>query len=222
MRSAAERSETESVEHAVDELRVIAAVAPTEHVQALASSAAGNLAAAAGELGACAASARGCCRSLQPLWRTVRGGVVHAWRSPGRCATPGGARPPGMRLKQRARRSSASALRTGSSWRRGSSPGSRTRPVPNRHRLWASRHASSRSSGCLPQALRTVRSPPDSSSASIRCTGTSPTSTAVSACPRVRGPRPMRTATDLPEPIARTGHRPKMVGPCEAVTASRS
>lgn len=49
VRSAAERSETESVEHAVDELRVITAVAPTEHLQALASSAAGNLAAGAGE-----------------------------------------------------------------------------------------------------------------------------------------------------------------------------
>jgi ATP/maltotriose-dependent transcriptional regulator MalT len=49
VRSAAERSETGSVEHAVDELRVIAAVAPTEHLRALASSAAGNFAAGAGE-----------------------------------------------------------------------------------------------------------------------------------------------------------------------------
>ena len=49
VRSAAERSETGSVEHAVDELRVITAVAPTDHLRALASSAAGNLAAGAGE-----------------------------------------------------------------------------------------------------------------------------------------------------------------------------
>ena len=49
VRSAAGRSETGSVEHAVDELRVITAVAPTDHLRALASSAAGNLAAGAGE-----------------------------------------------------------------------------------------------------------------------------------------------------------------------------
>jgi LuxR family transcriptional regulator, maltose regulon positive regulatory protein len=49
VRSAAERSDTEAVEHAVDELRAIAAVAPTEHLQALASSAAGSIAAATGE-----------------------------------------------------------------------------------------------------------------------------------------------------------------------------
>ncbi len=50
VRSAAACSETEPIEHAVDELRAIAAAAPTQHVQALASSAAGNFAAAAGEL----------------------------------------------------------------------------------------------------------------------------------------------------------------------------
>jgi DNA-binding CsgD family transcriptional regulator len=44
----AERSEPGSVEQAVDELRAITAVAPTEHLQALANSAAGNLAAGAG------------------------------------------------------------------------------------------------------------------------------------------------------------------------------
>ena len=49
VRSAAERGETESVERAIDELRTTAAVAPTEHLQALARSAAGNIAAAAGE-----------------------------------------------------------------------------------------------------------------------------------------------------------------------------
>ena len=49
VRSAAERGETESVEHAVDELRAIASVAPTEHLQALARRAAGSIAAAAGE-----------------------------------------------------------------------------------------------------------------------------------------------------------------------------
>jgi DNA-binding NarL/FixJ family response regulator len=49
VKSAAERSEPESVEHALDELRAIAAVAPTERLQALASSAAGIIAAAAGE-----------------------------------------------------------------------------------------------------------------------------------------------------------------------------
>jgi DNA-binding NarL/FixJ family response regulator len=49
VRSAAERSETELLEHAVDELRAIAAVAPTEHLQALASRAAGSIATSAGE-----------------------------------------------------------------------------------------------------------------------------------------------------------------------------
>jgi DNA-binding NarL/FixJ family response regulator len=49
VRSAAERSESELVEHAMDELRAIAAVSPTEHLQALAHSAAGHIAAGAGE-----------------------------------------------------------------------------------------------------------------------------------------------------------------------------
>ena len=49
VRSAAERSEPEFVELAVDELRAIAAVAPTDHLQALASSAAGSIVAGTGE-----------------------------------------------------------------------------------------------------------------------------------------------------------------------------
>jgi ATP/maltotriose-dependent transcriptional regulator MalT len=48
VRAGVERSATDGVEHALDELRSIAAVAPTEHLQALASSAAGSIAAAGG------------------------------------------------------------------------------------------------------------------------------------------------------------------------------
>ena len=48
VRTGVERSETDAVQHALDELHSIAGVAPTEPLQALASSAAGSIAAAGG------------------------------------------------------------------------------------------------------------------------------------------------------------------------------